>query len=381
MSRLYVGLDVHCKESVFVIQDEAGTVVGRGSVPTTPEGYAQLREQHALAAGTSVGLETGTMALYSTRLLTRLELKPVVVDAYEVRQKARRPNQKCDQRDAFEICQGLRTGSYQSIVHVPPERVQLLRETLSRRRHFVRQATSEVNAAKRLIRAAGLRHLVVRKLGSEGAWESLLKDLEAEPNLVAFVSAHFAMWKTATEEVAEFWADLQRLEAHAQFAEDARRLQTIPGVGRIVSLTALAVLSDVNRFPTAKHVASYAGLVPSTYHSGEREASGHITKRGSAELRAMLCEAAHHASQTSHPLHPYFSALCARRGYKMAITAVAHRLSRIIFAMLKNKADFDVGQLAIEAGPFEKKRVVGYRRKRTVTSTKRPSPPSPVSAV
>jgi len=44
--------------------------------------------------------------------------------------------------------------------------------------------------------------------------------------------------------------------------------------------------------------------VPSTYHSGERDAYGRITKRGSGELRAMLCEAAHHASRLTHPLHP-----------------------------------------------------------------------------
>jgi transposase len=48
------------------------------------------------------------------------------------------------------------------------------------------------------------------------------------------------------------------------------------------------------RLAEAKHAASYAGLVPSTYHSGEREAYGRITKRWSGELRTVLCEVAHH---------------------------------------------------------------------------------------
>ena len=48
-----------------------------------------------------------------------------------------------------------------------------------------------------------------------------------------------------------------------------------------------------HRFASAKHVASYAGLVPSTYQSGATDRHGHITKRGAAELRTMLCEAAH----------------------------------------------------------------------------------------
>src|SRR4029453_7866933 len=86
------------------------------------------------------------------------------------------------------------------------------------------------------------------------------------------------------------------------------------------------------------------------YHSGDREAYGRITKRGSGELRAMLCEAAHHASRPTHPLHPYFAVLCAKRGYKMATIAVAHRLARITFAMLRDGTDFDVGKLNIEEG-------------------------------
>jgi transposase len=68
-----------------------------------------------------------------------------------------------------------------------------------------------------------------------------------------------------------------------------KRLETVPGVGPIVALTTIAVFAEVSRFESAKHAASYPGLVPSTFQSGERDAHGHITKRGSAELRAMLC--------------------------------------------------------------------------------------------
>jgi transposase len=103
--------------------------------------------------------------------------------------------------------------------------------------------------------------------------------------------------------------------------------------------------------------------MPSTYQSGEDEAHGRITKRGSAELRAMLCEAAHHAGRPDHPLHPYFARLCARRGYKTAIIAVAHRLYRIIFAMLRHPRDFDVAKMGFERGPFEHKIVRAYRLK------------------
>jgi hypothetical protein len=94
------------------------------------------------------------MAFFVARRLARLGLDPLVVDAHEVRTKALRPNQKSDRRDALELCEGLRRGSYRSVVHVPPEPIERLRETLGRRRHFVRLKTMQVNAAKRLLRTA-----------------------------------------------------------------------------------------------------------------------------------------------------------------------------------------------------------------------------------
>jgi hypothetical protein len=77
----------------------------------------------------------------------------------------------------------------------------------------------------------------------------------------------------------------------------------------------------------------------------------------------MLCQAAHHASHPNHPLHPSFAQHCARRGYKRALIAVAHRLCRIMYAMWRDGRDLDVGRLALERGSFE--RTVGrrYRRK------------------
>jgi transposase len=103
---MYVGLDVHSKQSVFVIEDENGKVVARGEVPTSREGMERLRTEHALPAGTAVGLETGTVSFFVARELSRVGLRPIVVDAHEVRLKAHRPTQKSDRRDALELCEG-----------------------------------------------------------------------------------------------------------------------------------------------------------------------------------------------------------------------------------------------------------------------------------
>jgi transposase len=363
MQERYVGLDVHSKWSSFVVQGKDGTVVGRGQIATTAAGFRQLRSDYALPAGTRVGLETGTMAFFAARQLQGLDLEPVVIDAYEVRLKAHRPQQKSDRRDAVEICDGLRREIYRSIVHVPPEPIVKLRETLAQRRHFVRVQSAQIMAVKHLLRAAGLG----RSYGAlqwESAWQRL-KEGASDPRILGMIESHHAVWRAAGAQVETLEESL--LDQSKAFEDAFRRLQTIPGVGPVVALTAIAAFSDVGRFPSAKHAASYVGLVPSTSQSGDRDWHGHITKKGSPELRAMLVQAAHHSFRKSHPLNPYFRKLCVTRGYKRAVVAIAHRLCRMMYAMLRDQADFDLRKLDIEVGPFERKIIEPYRLKRKTT--------------
>jgi len=110
MATYDVGLDVRSRKSTFVIEDAAGKVVAQGEVASTPAGVSALVATHGLGAWTQVDLETGAVAFFVARQLSRLGLAPVVVDAHEVRLKAHRPNRKSDRRDAFELCEGLRPG-------------------------------------------------------------------------------------------------------------------------------------------------------------------------------------------------------------------------------------------------------------------------------
>jgi len=357
--RAYVGLDIHSKKSNYVVQDEQGRELGRGEVPTSPEGLAEMRGRLGLKAGTEVGLESGTMAFYVARQVRALALKPVVVDAHEVRLKAHRPRQKSDERDAREVCIGVRTGLYRSIVHVPSEAILLLRETLSRRRHFVRIQTGEINAAKRVLRSGGYRTLGGKTLTTAGAWKRVLKEATEEDGTRTFVDLHFQAWRAAGERVRDLE---EKLETQVTGLEPAySRLKSVPGVGNIVAATALAFLSEPERFGDAKHAASYAGLVPQMDQSGDVHRGGHITKGGPAELRAMLCEASHQAARRSNPLNPLFLKLSARLGYKKAITALAHRLCRVLYAILRDGTEFDPVRLGLEKGPFQETRTRLYR--------------------
>lgn len=102
---------------------------------------------------------------------------------------------------------------------------------------------------------------------SASSWDRLLDEgLTILPEQQSHVRFHFAVWQRAGEQVRavdHLLADLAR-----PMAAEVRRLETVPGVGPVVAPTAIAVFADVQRLATAKHVASYAGQVPSTCRSG-----------------------------------------------------------------------------------------------------------------
>ena len=365
--KAYVGLDVHSKSSTYVAEDRLGRNVGKGEVATSPEAFGELVRRLRLKSGTTVALESGTMAFYAARQLRRLQLRPVVIDAHEVRLKAHRPAQKCDQRDAHELCVGIRTGVYRAIVHVPTEAILELREVLSRRRHFVRIQSGEVNAAKRILRSGGYRELSRRSLSTVGGWTRCVKEAPDADSTRTFVTLHFQGWRAAREQVQELERLLEDRLAHLEPAYG--HLKSVPGVGCVIAATALAFLSEPERFPDARHAASYAGLIPRMNQSGDVDRDGHITKTGPAELRAMLCEAAHQAARRTSPFHPLFVRLCARIGYKKAITALAHRLCRILYAILRDGSRFDLARLGVEKGPFQVTHTRHYRLRKTASAT------------
>ena len=364
---LYIGLDVHCKRTVYVAQDPTGQTVAEGSTPTTPEGLQQMIQRLKAPADTTIGLESGTQAAWVYRHLLALKMKPLVINAEEVRKKARRLNQKSDRRDAFEICDGVRRGFYSSIVYMPPPEIQRLREILSRRRHFVRLRTGQGNAAKFLLRSAGLRQ-GTPALRSGVAWDRLLASPQVA-SLRAHLLLHGQIWQIANEHVGALETELQ--EALVPFQETLQRLQTVPGVGLIVSASFIAALGTPDRFPDSRHLVSYIGLAPATYDSGEAERHGHITKRGSAEVRAMLCEAAQHTANPHHPLNPHFVRICARHGYKRAIVALAQRLARILYQMWRKGEDFDPSRLNVVEDQHTRTRTLYWRRVKTTTARHR----------
>jgi transposase len=127
-----------------------------------------------------------------------------------------------------------------------------------------------------------------------------------------------------------------RLKREAGEDPDVRLLMTIPGVGYYVALLVKAEIGDVSRFSSGDHLASYAGLVPSTRSSGGVERHGGITRQGSRWLRWALVEAAMVHIRFDSPVTRFYHGVAERRGRKAALVAAARKLATVCYSVLVN---------------------------------------------
>ena len=114
-----------------------------------------------------------------------------------------------------------------------------------------------------------------------------------------------------------------------------------PGIGRLAAENLVAEIGvDMGRFPTADHLASWAGMAPGNHESAGKRKSGKTTK-GSRWLRQMLTQAAWAASHTKDTyLSAQYRRLAARRGKKRALVALGHTLLVIMYHLLKNRTTY-----------------------------------------
>ena len=115
-------------------------------------------------------------------------------------------------------------------------------------------------------------------------------------------------------------------------------LRTIPGVGPRTAEAVVAYIDDPRRFARIRSVGSYFGLTPCQDQSASRNRLGHITKNGPSTVRRLLVEAAWQSIRRSDQARAYFERLLNRKPErrKIAIVGVAHKLLRIMLAMLRS---------------------------------------------
>ena len=113
---------------------------------------------------------------------------------------------------------------------------------------------------------------------------------------------------------------------------------THPGVGPVTALATEVFLGDPARFADGKAVASYIGLIPSEYSSGDRQRRGRLTKQGNPMLRFLWCEAAIHAARRDPALARFYRRKLQQKGLGKARVAVARKLGIRLWVFYVSKS-------------------------------------------
>jgi transposase len=247
---------------------------------------------------------------------------------------------KTDRRDGAALAEANRRGWYRP-AHRTSTRQRETKQILRSRRFLVQARTGAVSLLRALLRQDGYRL-------SGGRCETV----PARVGRLALAPELGATLAPLCRQIAALTTEIDALDARLQTrtASDAivARLRTVPGIGVIVATTYRAFVDRHERFADASHVSAAIGLVPREDSSAERHHRGHITKAGPRELRSLLVQAAwvcwrHPGSAT---LKAWADRLAARRGKRIAVVALARRLSRILFAIWRDGSTFDAAKLA-----------------------------------
>ena len=280
---LFVGLDVH-KDSIAVAHAAAGSAeppVFVGSIGTRQADIDKLiRRLRTKASALVFAYEAGPCGYGLHRFLTAKGIECRVVAPSLIPKK---PGDKVknDRRDTVEIARHLRSGDL-TTVYVPRVEDEAIRD-LSRARDAARVT---LKAAKQRLKSFLLRqglHYVGR-----ADWNDAHKRYLAQ-----------VVFQESIRAVDEQVERLARIENELLEAAPAWRLfpviqalQALRGVQTVVAITVVAELGDLTRFHNPRQLASFVGLIPSEYSSGDKRRQGGITKTGNSRARRALTEAA-----------------------------------------------------------------------------------------
>lgn len=126
--------------------------------------------------------------------------------------------------------------------------------------------------------------------------------------------------------------------------DNAVRLQTTVGIGPITANALVAEIEKADAFKNGRHLSAWIGLVPKQHTSGDKHNLQGISKRGNTYLRTLLIHGArsllHYCSNKTDKLSVWAMELKARRGHNKACVAVANKLARIAWVILRRNEEY-----------------------------------------
>jgi transposase len=372
-----VGLDVHQAKisACAMIEQPDGTLTVEHR-----EFGAFKRDRRALADWVrTLGPEVVVMestGIYWKSPYAALEKVGIAAWVVNARHVKNVPGRKTDVADAQWLATLARAGLLEASF-IPPAEIRHLRLIARQRQKLGGMLASEKNRLHKLLADAGIRlNVLVSDLHGQAGRAMVKALIEGQPlpeilDLAGRLRASREdLFEALQPEqlsdahrfvLSEIMAHIEEIEARmgrfeqtllaglAAWEPQLVLLQTLPGVDRIgAAMLLVEIGTDMASFGRAEKLASWVGICPGNHESAGKRKSGK-TRKGNAWVRRLLCEFAQAASRSRCGLKEKFKALSIRKGHKKAIVALAHKMLRIIFAMLKNHTPYQDQAVDYEA--------------------------------
>jgi transposase len=327
----FIGLDVH-RDFCEVAVAEDGELRAVGRVPSTPSALAEFAA--TLHESDQVAMEATGVAAAIARILERHVARVVVCKAQDL--PVAQARAKTDRLDAQQLARLLAQG-YLREVWVPDEMTRVLRRRCSRRMSLVHARTrlkNEVHGV--LMRTLQGRPPLTDIFGKSGRrWLAGLElavdeteTLEAALRQIDFIDQEIELLDAQIARQALDWPEIQRL-------------MSIPGLDVYTAAAVMAAIGDIRRFADPRQLVGYLGLDPKVRQSGSEPARhGRISKRGPAQARHALGQAAWVAMRSPGPMRAFGERIRARRGSQVAVTALARKLAVLCWYLLTREEDY-----------------------------------------
>jgi len=362
------GLDVHKKIIVgtILLEQPDGSVIEE-----TKEFGTTFKDCEALAMWLSeqgIGLTVmESTGIFWKNIYAALEKKGVPVSVVNARHVKQVPGRKTDVKDSQWLARlaryGLLKGSF-----IPEKDLRELRLVARYRTKLNRTLSSELNRLHKILDDAGVRlGNVVSDINGLTASDIIDGIIQGEsiPQLLTYTRGQLKKKKEALKaqlegEISERHLFLlKKLKDHIHYLtkeiheideyifaamkpyqQQWEILQTIPGISEIsAALLIIEMGIDMQAFGNREQFCSWAGICPGNNESAGKKKSGK-TRKGNNQLRYLLCESANAAAKTDGQFKQKYKSLLVRRGHKKAVVAVAHKILRVIFSVLKEREGY-----------------------------------------
>lgn len=288
-----------------------------------------------------VGMEACLSAHFVSRSLRKLGFEPRIIPAIYVKPFAK--GQKNDYNDAEAIAEAAMRPNLNCVREKTQDQLDL--QACHRvRSRLVSRRTATINQ----IRAFLIEQGITVRTGAHALRRSLLSILqnredEISPRMADLIIGLYEDWLWLDERIESITGEIETI---CKAEENCQRLMSVPGIGPMISTAMVAAIGTGEAFERGRDFGAWLGLVPRQYSTGGKPILGRISKRGNRYLRTLFIQAAHVILMRPHnwekfSFGPWLAGAAPRLHRNKLATALANKLARITWSVLRHEKAFD----------------------------------------